>query len=593
MSAIPFLNNVEVSGYLKILASSGYLDLDKNELRNAVIQNLGTEPASPNSGQAIYNTVKNHFGYWNGTAWIYPGENSDQLDGQHGAYYLARANHTGTQLSTTISDFDEAAQDAVGGILTDTNSVDMTYDDGNNQIKADVKVVAAGGIEIQATGIQLTATGVGAGTYTKVTVDVKGRVTTATNLVAGDLPTHNHSAADITTGILAVARGGTNLASYTANTLLYASGTTTLASLAAITANRALISSATGLPTASAVTNTELGYVSGVTSAIQTQLNGKAATSHTHTASQITDFDTQVRTNRLDQMATPTASVSLGNQKITNLAEPTLSSDAATKNYVDSVTAGLKWKNSVKVATTANITLTAPQTIDGVSVIAGDRVLVKNQTTANANGIYVVAAGAWTRSTDTDAWAELVSAAVFVESGTTQADSAWTCTSDAGGTLGTTSVTWTTFAGTSVYTASLGVQKVGSDFRAAYETDSIELNGNNFRVKVDTTKSIERTASGLAVKVDGTTIIHSGGTLSLGSIYQTRKYAADITGNGALVDFAVTHSFNTKDIQVEVWDVATSAQVFAGVVANTVNQVTVSFAIAPVMSKVYRVVVIG
>lgn len=593
MSAIPFLNNVEITGYLKILAGSGYLDLDKNELRNAVIQNLGTEPASPSAGQAIYNTVKNHFGYWNGTAWIYPGENSDQLDGQHGAYYLARANHTGTQLSSTISDFTETAQDAVGTIMTDTNSVDMTYDDVNNQIKADVKVVAGGGIEIQATGIQLTATGVGAGTYTKVTVDVKGRVTTATNLVAGDLPAHLHSAADITTGTLAVGRGGTGLGIYTANTLLYASGTTTLASLTAITASRVLVSDASGLPVASPITNVILGYLSGVTSNIQTQINGKAATAHTHVAANITDFNTAVRTNTLNQMAVPTASVAMGSQKITGLAEPTLSTDAATKNYVDSVTAGLKWKNSVKVASTANLTLTAPQTIDGVSVIAGDRVLVKNQTAPASNGIYIVAAGAWTRSTDTDAWAELVSAAVFIEQGTTQADSAWTCTSDAGGTLGTTAVTWSVFVGTSVYTASLGVQKVGSDFRAAYETDSIELNGNNFRVKVDTTKSIERTASGLAVKVDGTTIVHSGGTLSLGSIYQTRKYAVDITGNGTKVNFAVTHSFNTKDIQVEVWDVASSSQVFAGVVANTVNQVTVTFAVAPVLSKVYRVVVLG
>lgn len=593
MSAIPFLNNIEVSGYLKILASSGYLDLDKNELRNAVFQNLGTEPATPSAGQAIYNTVKNHLGYWNGTSWVYPGENSDQLDGQHGAYYLNRSNHTGTQLSTTISDFDEAAQDSVGGILTDTNSIDMTYDDANNQIKADVKVVSGGGIEIQATGIQLTATGVSAGTYTKVTVDAKGRITTATNLAAGDLPSHVHSAADITSGTLATARGGTGLTGFTANRLLYSSNTTTLANLAAITANRALVSNASGLPTASTVSDTELGYLSGVTSAIQTQFNGKAATSHTHTASQITDFDTQVRTNRLDQMATPTASVSMGNQKITNLAEPTLSTDAATKNYVDSVTAGLKWKNSVKAATTTNVTLSGAQTIDGVSLVAGDRVLVKNQSTASANGIYVVAAGAWSRGAGSDTWAELVSAAVFVEQGTTQADSAWTCTSDAGGTLGTTAVAWTSFAGTSVYTASLGVQKVGSDFRAAYETDSLELNGNNLRAKVDTTKSIERTASGLAVKVDGTTIVHSGGTLSLGSSYQTRKYATDITGNGVLVDFTATHNFNTKDITVEIWDVATSDKVYAGVVANTVNQVTVSFAVAPVMSKVYRVVVIG
>jgi len=503
MSHIPFLNNIEVSGYLKILAASGYLDLDKNELRNAVIQNLGTEPASPSEGQAIYNTVNNHFGYWNGTAWIYPGENSDQLDGQHGSYYLNRANHTGTQTASTISNFDEASQDSVGGILTDTNSIDMTYDDANNQIKADVKIVSGGGIEIQATGIQLTATGVGAGTYTKVTVDAKGRITTATNLSSGDLP------------------------------------------------------------------------------------------SHTHTASDITDFDTQVRTNRLDQMAAPTASVSMGSQKITNLAEPTASSDAATKNYVDSAVAGLKWKTSVKAATTTNITLSGTQTIDGVSVVAGDRVLVKNQSTASANGIYIVASGAWSRATDADAWAELVSSAVFVEQGTTQADSAWTCTSDAGGTLGTTAVSWSIFVGTSVYTASLGVQKVGNDFRAAYDSNSLELNGNNLRVKVDTTKGIERTTGGLAAKVDGTMIVLSGGNITLASAYRTRKHAADITGNGVLTEFTVTHSFNTRDITVDVWDNDSHVLAYPEVVADTVNQVVIKFSVAPAMSKVYRIVVVG
>ena len=97
----------------------------------------------------------------------------------------------------------------------------------------------------------------------------------------------------------------------------------------------------------------------------------------TLTAAKISDFDTQVRTNRLDQLTAPTASVSLNNQKITNLATPTLDTDAATKAYVDATKQGLDVKDSVRVATTANITLSATQTIDGVAVIAGNRVLVK------------------------------------------------------------------------------------------------------------------------------------------------------------------------------------------------------------------------
>ena len=117
------------------------------------------------------------------------------------------------------------------------------------------------------------------------------------------------------------------------------------------------------------------------------------------------------------------------------------------------------------VATTGNITLSGTQTIDGVAVIAGDRVLVKSQSTASANGIYVVASGAWTRSTDADIWNELVSAFVFVEKGSTLADTGWVCTVDAGGTLGTTAITWAQFSGAGTYTAGTGLTLSGGEFR--------------------------------------------------------------------------------------------------------------------------------
>ena len=139
---------------------------------------------------------------------------------------------------------------------------------------------------------------------------------------------------------------------------------------------------------------------------------------------------------------------------------PTNANDLVNKTYVDNIANGLSWKESVVVATTANITLSGTQTIDGVGVVADDRVLVKNQTTVADNGIYVVAAGAWSRAADADTWDELVSAAVFVSEGTTNQDVAYVCTVDAGGTLGTTDVTWTQFTGTgTVYTAGDGLSE--------------------------------------------------------------------------------------------------------------------------------------
>lgn len=126
---------------------------------------------------------------------------------------------------------------------------------------------------------------------------------------------------------------------------------------------------------------------------------------------------------------------------------PSASTDIANKSYVDTVAQGLDTKASVVAATTVNITLSGTQTIDGIALIAADRCLVKNQTLSQNNGIYDVAAGAWTRSSDMNTWAQVPGAYVFVEQGTTQADTGWVCTSDAGGTLGTTAITWAQFSG--------------------------------------------------------------------------------------------------------------------------------------------------
>lgn len=149
---------------------------------------------------------------------------------------------------------------------------------------------------------------------------------------------------------------------------------------------------------------------------------------------------------------------------LTLAADPASALQAATKQYVDAVAQGLDTKPSVVAATTANITLSAPQTIDGIAVIAGDRVLVKNQSTASQNGIYLVAAGAWTRAADADSWAELPGAFVFVEKGTINADCGFVCTVDAGGTIGSTNVTFAQFSGAGTYSATGGVTLTGTQF---------------------------------------------------------------------------------------------------------------------------------
>jgi len=136
---------------------------------------------------------------------------------------------------------------------------------------------------------------------------------------------------------------------------------------------------------------------------------------------------------------------------------PVSGNDVVNKTYLDFYAAGISWKQPVRCGTTANITLSGLQTIDGVTVVAGDRVLVKNQTTTSQNGIYLASATAWSRAPDADTWNELISALVFVESGSTLAGSAWYCTIQPGGTIGTTAITWSNFSVAATYTAGTGL----------------------------------------------------------------------------------------------------------------------------------------
>jgi hypothetical protein len=187
---------------------------------------------------------------------------------------------------------------------------------------------------------------------------------------------------------------------------------------------------------------------------------------------------------RLDQFAAPTSSVSLNSQKITNLATPTADTDAVTKAYADALRSGLDVKQSVRAATTANITLSGTQTIDGVAVIAGDRVLVKNQSTGSQNGIYAVAAGSWSRATDADVDSEINAGMFcFVEEGTVNADTGWVLSTNAPTTVGTTSLTFAQFSGAGSFSVDSTLTKAGNTIGL---TSGIATAGTYTSVTVDT-----------------------------------------------------------------------------------------------------------
>jgi hypothetical protein len=194
--------------------------------------------------------------------------------------------------------------------------------------------------------------------------------------------------------------------------------------------------------------------------------------------------DTRVRTNRLDQMAAPTASVSFNSQKITSLADPTDPQDAATKAYVDAARSGLDVKQSVRAATTANIaTLSGTMTVDDVSLIAGDRILVKNQSTASQNGIWVVAAGSWSRATDADSDAEVTSGLfTFVEEGTANGNAGFVLTTDNPITVGTTGLVFAQFSGAGQVVAGAGLTKTGNTIDAVGTADRITVNADSIDI---------------------------------------------------------------------------------------------------------------
>lgn len=227
------------------------------------------------------------------------------------------------------------------------------------------------------------------------------------------------------------------------------------------------------------------------------------------TASKISDLATTVQGYRLDQFANPTASVSFNSQNITNLADPVNAQDAATKAYVDASRSGLDPKQSVRAATTANITLSGEQTIDGVNVVAGDRVLVKNQSTGADNGIYVVAAGAWSRAADADSNAEVTPGLfTFVEEGTVNDNSGWVLASNQTITLGTTSLSFVQFSGAGQITAGDGLTKNGN------QLDVVTANTGRIVVNAD---SIDLATTGISAGTYNSVTIDAYGRATAGS----------------------------------------------------------------------------
>lgn len=373
--------------------------------------------------------------------------------------------------------------------------------------------------------------------------------------------------------------------------------------------------------------------------------------------------DARVQANRLDQLSAPTASVSLNSQKITNLATPTDDTDAATKAYVDASRSGLDVKASVRAATTIDVTLSGTQTIDGVTLIAGDRVLVKNQNTASENGIWVVSASTWSRSTDADSDVEVTSGLfTFVEEGTVNGDSGWVLTTNNPITVGTTGLTFAQFSGAGQVTAGAGLTKTGNTIdvvgtadRITVNADSVDIastyvgqssittlgtistgtwNGSTVGVGYGGTGVTSFTSNGIvfgngssalnvtnagsqyevlqagaggtpvfgalnlaqSAAVTGQLAIANGGTgastalAARSALAVPTKYKATVPSGSTTA--VITHNLNTTDVLVEVYEVSSGDTVYCDVTRADANTVNLGFSVAPSSSQ-YKVVIVG
>lgn len=259
--------------------------------------------------------------------------------------------------------------------------------------------------------------GTGSLAQNNVNVGNASSVPTAVNTTSvGDILADSTNGLTIKTGVIV-------------NAEISASAAIALSKLAALGTNFVLVSNGSGVIAASSVTSTTLGFLDA-TSSIQTQLNAKLALAG----------------------GTMSGAINMGSQAITNLASPVNPGDAVNFSTLQGLINGTTWKTAVLVATTANITLSGEQTIDGF-VTSASRVLVKNQTTQSQNGIYITGSGAWTRSSDANTWSQLPASAVFVEEGTVNADLGFVCNVPVSGTIGTTAVTFVQFSASGAYSA--------------------------------------------------------------------------------------------------------------------------------------------
>jgi hypothetical protein len=234
--------------------------------------------------------------------------------------------------------------------------------------------------------------------------------------------------------------------------------------------------------------------------------------------------------------------------QLTVTNSPVNSTDVATKGYADAAATGLTWKNAAQLATTANITLSGEQSIDGVTT-SSSRVLVKNQTDQTQNGIYTSGSGAWARTSDTNTGAEILGLAVYIEAGTTNAGTAWTNTNTTAITIGSTSIVFAQFGGGHTYTAGGGLSLTGNTF-ANTGVLSLAGTGSQINVSASTGAITLSLPSTIAVNITGSASFATNATTvyNYGSRTDATAYPVLWSPNAGAPSSQYTYSCNAVTI---------------------------------------------
>lgn len=293
--------------------------------------------------------------------------------------------------------------------------------------------------------------------------------------------------------------------------------------------------------------------------------------------------------------------IDVQNQRIVSMADPSAATDATTKQYVDNKIDGLAYKDEVRVATTATGTLATAyengDTVDGITLATGDRILIKNQSTASENGIYTVnASGAPTRATDMSASAEFNNATVYVTDGTVGGGTEWTQTAK-NPTVGSTNIVFVQKSSGSTYTAGGGLTDTGGTFAVGagngitVNADDVALASSAAGAGLTYTTGVLAVATAdtsLTVAADAISVnpAASGGlTVSSGlKVDSTVARTFEIATHAATTSIAITHSLGKQFVCAHVFITSTGEEIFPDVVATSTTVTTFTFGSAPTLN---------